>query len=175
MLHLNSHTSPCPDCSVCSKRFTASLGFACNKCSDNAAGGIALAVAMVVVFLLASVAFLSYMLSGEMEGVNQGIAARVTRFIPLQSVKIVIVVWQILTQVSRTATVFRCGRLRKSRSNKKNVWSGYARKRVHIFSPKTVLYFYCCLFLYETVEQTDKARYVRHADTGQRRGAFRAG
>ena len=56
---------------------------------------------MAAVFLLAFVAFLSYMLSGEMEGVDQGIVARVTRFIPLQSVKIVIVVWQILTQVSR--------------------------------------------------------------------------
>ena len=99
---------------MCSKTYAASLGFACNKCSDNAAGGIALAVAMAVVFLLASVAFLSYMLSGEMEGVNQGIVARVMRFIPLQSVKIVIVIWQILTQVSRTATLFRPGRLHTS-------------------------------------------------------------
>ena len=84
---------------MCSKRYTASLGFTCNKCSDDAAGGIALAVAMAVVFLLAFVAFLSYMLSGETRGTDQSIVARVTRFIPLHSVKIVIVVWQILTQV----------------------------------------------------------------------------
>ena len=96
----------CPDCSVCSKRYTASLGFTCNKCSDNAAGGIALAVAMGVVFLLVFVAFLSYMLSGKMEGVDKGIVARITCFIPLQSVKIVIVVWQILTQVSSSPAVF---------------------------------------------------------------------
>ena len=97
---------------------------------------------MAVVFFLASIAFLSYMLSGEIEGTDQGIVARVTRFIPLQSVKIVIVVWQILTQVSRTATVFRRGRLQKSTSNKKPVWTGYARKSVHVYSPKTVFYFY---------------------------------
>ena len=112
---------------MCSKTYAASLGFSCNKCSDNAAGGIALAVAMAAVFLLAFVAFLSYMLSGEMEGVDQGIAARVTRFIPVQSVKIVIVVWQILTQVSRTATVFRCGRLQTSTSKKETSGLGYAR------------------------------------------------
>ena len=58
---------------------------------------------MAVVFLLAFVAFLSYMLSGETRGTDQSIVARVTRFIPLHSVKIVIVVWQILTQVRRTA------------------------------------------------------------------------
>ena len=57
---------------------------------------------MAFVFLLASVAFLYYyMLSLETEGADRGIVARLRRFIPLQFVKIVIVVWQILTQVRR--------------------------------------------------------------------------
>ena len=107
MLCLNNVIPRCPDCSVCSKTYSASLGFACNKCSDNAGGGIALVVSMGVVFVLAFAAFLSYMLSGETRGAGQSIVARVTRFFPLQSVKIVIVVWQILTQVRCTATVFQ--------------------------------------------------------------------
>ena len=40
------------------------------------------------------------MLSGKGEDTDKGIVARVTRYIPLQSVKVVIVVWQIVTQVS---------------------------------------------------------------------------
>ena len=99
VMYRRPYTSSFPDCSVCSKRYSGNLGFACNKCSDNAAGVIALAVTMIIVFLLAFVAFLSYMLSGETRGADQSIVARVTRFIPLHSVKIVIVVWQILTQV----------------------------------------------------------------------------
>ena len=64
---------------------------------------------MGILLLFAIVAFLPYMLSGEMEGADKSIVARVTRFIPLQSVKIVIVVWQILTQVSNVTTVLRRG------------------------------------------------------------------
>ena len=64
---------------------------------------------MAIVFLLACAAFLSYMISGKMENTDHGIVARVSRFIPLQSVKIVIVVWQILTQVNNG--VIRCMRV----------------------------------------------------------------
>lgn len=44
-------------------------------------------------------AFLAYMLSGQELDADQGIVARFSRYIPLPSLKIVIVVWQILTQV----------------------------------------------------------------------------
>ena len=75
-----------------SKGYTASLGFACNKCFEVATGGIAVAVVVAVVLALAFVAFLSYMLSGKREDDDRGIVARLTRFIPLHSVTIVIVV-----------------------------------------------------------------------------------
>lgn len=91
----------CPDCSVCSKGYTPSLGFVCNKCPENANGGTAIIAVMATIVLLAFAAFFSYLFSEEMEGVDQGIAACVTRFIPLQSIKIIIVMWQILTRVSR--------------------------------------------------------------------------
>ena len=55
---------------------------------------------------MAVIAFFSYMLSGKSEDADKGIVVRVTRFIPLQSVKIVIVVWQILTQVRTSTTVY---------------------------------------------------------------------
>lgn len=47
------------------------------------------------------------MLSGKSETVDNGIVALVSRFVPLQSVKVVIVVWQILTQVSDFISVNR--------------------------------------------------------------------
>lgn len=89
-----------PDCSVCSEGYTASLGFVCTKCSDNITGDIALATVGAIVFLFVVVSFISYLLSAESEDDDRGILARVTRFVPLSSVKIVIVVWQIITQVS---------------------------------------------------------------------------
>lgn len=61
-------------------------------------------VVAVVVAVLAMIAFglfLSYMLCGEREGGFRGVVARV---IPLQSLKIVIVAWQILTQVGVDGT-----------------------------------------------------------------------
>lgn len=62
---------------------------------------------MAVAFLVVFFAFLSYMLSGKSETVDNGIVALVSRFVPLQSVKVVIVVWQILTQVSDFISVNR--------------------------------------------------------------------
>lgn len=54
-------------------------------------------VAIFGVVLLAVV--VSYLIFGERQGATRGIVSRVKRCIPLQTVKIVIVVWQILTQV----------------------------------------------------------------------------
>lgn len=97
----------CSDCSACSKGYTRSSGFACKSCPDHANEGIALAA---FGFLLAFIALLSYMLSGKRRETDRGIVAHVTWFIPLHSVKIVIVVWQILTQVRTTTILFRHGR-----------------------------------------------------------------
>lgn len=59
-------------------------------------------LAVVTIFAtLAAVAFVYYLASTEMEGDARGLLARVMKLIPLHSFKIVIVTWQILTQVSR--------------------------------------------------------------------------
>lgn len=74
------------------------MGFTCRTCSDSA-GGIALAAALAVVGLGLLVAVVSYVTSGERNGKGRGIVERVGRYIPLQSVKIIVVAWQIMTQV----------------------------------------------------------------------------
>lgn len=89
---------PATDCSVCSDGYTAEPGFSCVRCSEHA-GGVAVAAVLGVVALLGAVVMVSYILSGEVAGRGTGIVARLTRFVPLQSVKIVVVAWQILTQV----------------------------------------------------------------------------
>ncbi len=46
-----------------------------------------------------ALAAVSYLLSGESGARRRGVVERVGRYIPLQSLKILIVAWQILTQV----------------------------------------------------------------------------
>lgn len=53
-----------------------------------------------VLAMLATITFVAFMVSTEVKHLDQGIPARVVRLIPLQSVKITIVVWQIITQVN---------------------------------------------------------------------------
>lgn len=72
----------------------------CSKCS-NSAGGIALGVSVSIAGLLFTVGVVSYVALGESESRARGVVERAGRFVPLQSVKIVIVAWQILTQVRR--------------------------------------------------------------------------
>ncbi|CAM9774589.1 unnamed protein product [Ectocarpus sp. 6 AP-2014] len=93
-----------PYCAVCSEGYSAQLGFTCRTCSDSA-GGIALAAALAGVGLVALVAVVSYVTSGEEDGKGRGIVERVGRYIPLQSVKIVVVAWQIMTQFTNVANV----------------------------------------------------------------------
>lgn len=89
------------DCSTCSNGYTAQLGFTCSNCSENSAGGIAVAVVLAVVALFVAAAVVSYVMSGEAGlGAGRGVIERLTRHLPLQFVKLVIVAWQILTQVS---------------------------------------------------------------------------
>ena len=76
----------------------SSLSFVCRKCSDSAMG---YTIAAVVTVLIAAVGLtiVSHMLSTERSYADQGVVARVMQHFPMQSVKIIIVVWQILTQV----------------------------------------------------------------------------
>lgn len=85
------------DCSVCGRGYTSGLSFTCSKCS-NSAGGIILAVVVIVVAVTVIVFVVLYVMSGEAR-IGGGIIECLPRYIPLQSLKIVIVAWQILTQV----------------------------------------------------------------------------
>lgn len=90
---------PCRiDCAVCSEGYTAQLGFTCRDCSDST-GGIIVATVLGVAALFVAVVVVSYVVSGEVGDKGHRFAVHLKRHIPLQSVKIVIVAWQILTQV----------------------------------------------------------------------------
>ena len=58
---------------------------------------------------MVEVAVIFHLLSGEEGSTGRGLVDRVTRFIPLYPVKIIIVSWQILTQVWYTAAHFLIG------------------------------------------------------------------
>ena len=90
---------------MCSDGYTHALGPSCNKCSDATGFGIALVVVLGVAILAGFTAFLTYMLSGQEQDTDRGIVARLARYIPLHTLKIVIVVWQILTQVGLSRPV----------------------------------------------------------------------
>ncbi|CAB1118550.1 unnamed protein product [Ectocarpus sp. CCAP 1310/34] len=95
-----------PYCSICSGGYTKQLGFSCTKCSENKAGGIVVIVMVAILTILAAVAVVSYVMSRDDDGgAEGGFVERVAGHIPLQSVKIVIVSWQILTQFTSVANV----------------------------------------------------------------------
>ncbi|CAN0102348.1 unnamed protein product, partial [Ectocarpus fasciculatus] len=71
--------------------------FTCTKCVGDL-GGIAIVVVVAVFVLGAAIALCMHLVSGEMEGARRGVVHRVIDRLPLQSIKIVVVVWQILTQ-----------------------------------------------------------------------------
>eukprot|EP00752_Nemacystus_decipiens_P005732 g5187.t1 len=91
-------------CSVCSEGYYSSLAFTCNKCMGDG-GGIALMVIVGVLVLGAAVGVCTYLVSAETEGARRGVLLRVVNRLPLQSIKIVVVVWQILTQFASVANV----------------------------------------------------------------------
>lgn len=86
-----------PDCSVCSKHYTATLAFSCGHCGGE---NVAVVILVLAIASIAAVAFVWYMVSTKQEGTARG---RVEKVLPLQSIKIVVVVWQIVAQVSTRA------------------------------------------------------------------------
>ena len=88
------------DCAICSDGFSGGFGFICKRCS-NSIGGIVVAIVFVLALLVAVILAVSYLLSTELERGIQGRACveRLMRYIPMQSVKVVIVTWQIVIQV----------------------------------------------------------------------------
>lgn len=95
-------------CSVCAKGYSRSIGFACTKCtSRNRNVTIALGAALIV---LVAALFGDFVVSlvrdteAKLLGCLCGGRA-VCRGIPFQAIKIIVVVWQILTQFSSVASV----------------------------------------------------------------------
>jgi len=75
------------------------MSFTCQKCSDRKVA-IATAVVVAVLTLAVGLAIILYLVSAEKGDAGRGIVNRMMKRIPMHSVKIIIVVWQILTQVS---------------------------------------------------------------------------
>lgn len=95
---LNLCTCDLTDCAKCSKNYATNVGGLCTPCADST-GELVRSVFIVVVVVVIVVATILYLVSGEMEVAGRGIVDRVVRYLPHQTLKIVIVVWQILTQV----------------------------------------------------------------------------
>ncbi|CAM9682647.1 unnamed protein product, partial [Laminaria digitata] len=94
-----------PYCSICSEGYSEHLSFSCRECSDDNVDTIVVAVIVSIVGLIAVVVLASYLTSGESLDSKRGIIGIAKRYIPLQSLKIVILTWQILTQFSSVANV----------------------------------------------------------------------
>ncbi|CAM9398277.1 unnamed protein product, partial [Ascophyllum nodosum] len=93
-----------PYCSICSKTHVSGTSFSCRECSDRA---IAITIVAILVVLATAIglATVSYLVSAEVVGRGRGIVEAIVRRVPTQSVKVVIVVWQILTQFTSVANV----------------------------------------------------------------------
>lgn len=89
-----------PDCAVCSEGYAESLSYTCTDCSDRKATVVAFVALPVAV--IAGLAFLTFMVSKEGDAPPVRRYHRLKQLLPLQSLKIVIVVWQILTEVSQS-------------------------------------------------------------------------
>lgn len=102
------------DCAVCEDGYSAGLAHTCMRCSASKRQGI-MAASVVAAFLAvcATAATFRYLLSLEFEETNLvSFHRKVHQAFPLQAFKTVIVVWQILTQVSDSTRFERCGETR---------------------------------------------------------------
>ncbi|CAM9835026.1 unnamed protein product [Pylaiella littoralis] len=89
-----------PYCAVCGTDYSPSLSHTCTRCTISRRQGLmAAAIISALVAVFATVKTFQYMLSTELEQENMGCSTRVVRAVPRQSMKIIVVVWQILTQV----------------------------------------------------------------------------
>lgn len=99
MIHLSSPTT---DCAVCSENYAMGVSNTCEKCPEGN-GDIALMVVTGFIAAVLGVALcvgvIWHLVSRETDYARQGMVACVKKHLPLQALKIVIVVWQILTQV----------------------------------------------------------------------------
>ena len=78
--------------------YTAGMNFVCTPCTARD-WGLAVACVVGVVSLVLGIGIVSYLVSPDTRGSGRGLVDRVSRQIPLHSLKIIIVAWQIVTQV----------------------------------------------------------------------------
>lgn len=83
---------------MCSPNYTGGLGFACELCSGSARG-VAVTAVLSVVAALALLIIVVYLFSDKATSGASGIVDPLSKNVPLQSLKIIIVAWQIITQV----------------------------------------------------------------------------
>ena len=93
-----------PYCSICSEGYSEHLSFSCRECSDDNTDTIIAATILSVVGLIVVSMLAYYLTSSELDS-NVGLSGVMKRYIPLQSLKIVVVTWQILNQFSSVANV----------------------------------------------------------------------
>ena len=98
--HCRNYAVNRADCAICSDGFSASLGFICKTCF-NSTGGIVVAIVFVLALLVGVILAVSYLLSTELDRETKirACVERLMRCIPMQSVKVIIVTWQIVIQV----------------------------------------------------------------------------
>lgn len=91
----------CTDCTVCDTDYSPTLAHTCTRCSSSRRQGLVAAVvigAIAAVFAIAIIC--QYMLSAELEDSRaRRFHRRVLAAVPVQALKIIVVVWQIVTQV----------------------------------------------------------------------------
>ncbi|CAB1096488.1 unnamed protein product [Ectocarpus sp. CCAP 1310/34] len=106
----SGYMGPCEegeDCSVCETGFAPSLAHTCTRCSSSRRQGLlAVAVIAALVAVFAIVTIFKYLLSTEVDEGNAGcFHRRILRAVPVQTLKIIVVVWQILTQFADVANI----------------------------------------------------------------------
>lgn len=111
---------------MCSEGHAVSLVLTCSKCSN---GNLAVVIVALGIVSLAAFALVWHMVSLEQGDNKWGIFSRVEAILPLQSIKIVVVAWQIVTQVN-TPGIPRCGHGR-------NTWQSL-HSGLHV--PRTFLF-----------------------------------
>eukprot|EP00752_Nemacystus_decipiens_P012380 g10972.t1 len=96
-----------PYCAVCETGFSTSPGHTCTRCSSSRRHGLMAAMIIAALVALVALATISkYLMTTKVEEKNMGwFHRRVLRTIPVQALKIVVVVWQILTQFAEAASV----------------------------------------------------------------------
>lgn len=129
------------DCAVCAEHFSPRIAYRCGECSEKARRSAAgLVVATFVVVMVVAVVLLKH-LGSVADSDGRGAGARrisiqrkcvsfqnsLMKVLPLTAIKIVVVVWQIVFQVSRWSVNLRRG-VRVEFTGRE--WSGNLRRSI---------------------------------------------